>query len=71
MAKRHCDTVTKTMTCPRKNEKPENIIFDKSKGFSFVMDDMTDEEYFDFLKSHSIMMRKGADDENQNYGDRS
>ena len=52
------------MTYPRGNGKSENIVFDKSKGFSFVMDDMTDEEYFDFLKNHSIMMMvlKGADD---------
>lgn len=50
------------MRNPRKNSKTENIVFDKSKRFAFVIDDMTDEEYFDFLKNHSIMM-KGADDE--------
>ena len=53
------------MTYPRKNGKSENIVFDKSKGFSFVMDDMTEEEYFDYVKNHSMMMMvlKGADDE--------
>lgn len=51
------------MRSPGKNGKTENIVFDKSKAFSFVMDDMTDEEYFDFLKNNSIMMRKGATDE--------
>ena len=40
-----------------------DIVFDKSKVFAFAMDDMTDEEYFDFLKNNSIMMRKGATDE--------
>lgn len=53
------------MTYPSGNGKSENIVFDKSKGFSFVMDDMTDEEYFDFVINHSIMMMvmKGADDD--------
>lgn len=53
------------MTYPRENGKSENIVFDKSKGFLFVMDNMTEEEYFDFVRNHSIMMRvlKGADDE--------
>jgi hypothetical protein len=52
------------MAYPRKNGKPENIVLDKSKGFTFAIDDMTDEEYFDFVKNHSIMMMvlKGADD---------
>lgn len=40
-----------------------DIVFDKSKVFAFAMDGMTDEEYFDYLKNHSIMMRKGATDE--------
>lgn len=53
------------MAYPRKNGKPENIVLDKSKGFTFAIDDMTDEEYFDFVKNHSIMMMvpRGADDE--------
>lgn len=53
------------MTYTRKNDKSENIVFDKSKGFSFAMDDMTEEEYFDYVKNHSIMMMvlKGEEDE--------
>lgn len=51
------------MTCPGKNGNSETIVLDKGKGFAFVIDDMTDEEYFDFLKNHSIMMTKGANDE--------
>lgn len=39
------------------------IVCEKSKGFTFAIDDMTEEDYFDFLKNHSIMMREGADDE--------
>ena len=52
------------MSYPRENGKSD-IILDKSKGFTFEVDDMTEEEYFDFLKNHSIMMMvlKGADDE--------
>ena len=57
------EVVAKCGRLPNCPLREADMVFDKSKVFAFAMDDMTDEEYFDFLKNNSIMMRKGATDE--------